>query len=204
MAFYYEGFQIESCGFSDFESKNKRRESLLCQDTKNRKSSGKDKIPLVIDFHPTLLGLSKMIDLAWPVLHAPESMRKVFGEKPMVAFRGPRNLKDAMVRAKVKRENNLDRGMKKCGKSRCQICKFVKEGCASDGENSFFVINLTFDCDSKGVIYLIVCKKCCKVYVGSTVKSFRQRFKLGLNPENGGINPDTCICISINTDVRGI
>ena len=93
----------------------------------------------------------------------------------MVDFRRPRNLKDAMVRSKVKRENNLDKGMKKCGKSRCQICKFVKEGCTF-GENGSFVINFAFDCDSKGVIYLIVCKKCCKVYVGSIITSFRQRF----------------------------
>ena len=53
--------------------------------------------------------------------------------------------------------------MRKCGKSRCQICKFVKEGCTFDGENRSFVINFTFDCDSKGVIfYLIVCKNVLK------------------------------------------
>ena len=81
-----------------------------------------------------------------------------------MAFRRPRNLKDAMVRSKIKRENNL------------QIYKFVKEGCTFDGENRYFVMNFTFDCDSKGVIYQIICKKCCKVYVESTTTSFRQRF----------------------------
>ena len=70
---------------------------------------------LVTDIHPTLLGLSKIIDLVWAVFHASESMGNVFGEtKQMVAFRRPRNLKDSTVRSKVKRENNLDKGMKKC------------------------------------------------------------------------------------------
>ena len=61
-------------------------------------------MPLVIDFHPAFSGLSKIIDLAWPVLHTLESMRKVFREKPLVAFTRPRNLKDVMVRSKVKSE----------------------------------------------------------------------------------------------------
>ena len=33
-----------------------------------------------------------------------------------------------------------------------------------------------FDCDLSGVIYLIICKKCSKIYVGSTTTSFRIRF----------------------------
>ena len=32
------------------------------------------------------------------------------------------------------------------------------------------------DCDSKSVVYMIIRKRCKKVYVGSTVTSFRKRF----------------------------
>ena len=39
------------------------------------------------------------------------------------------------------------------------------------------IIIYTFDCDSVGVIYLITCKKLhVKIYVGSTITSFRKRF----------------------------
>ena len=117
------GFKSKVVDSQISKVRTKSRESLLCQDTKNSESSGKDRMPLVINFHPALLGIIKIIDLTWPVLHASESTRKVFGEKPMVAaFRRPRNLQDAMVRFRVKRENSLDKGMKKCGKSWCQIC----------------------------------------------------------------------------------
>ena len=49
----------------------------------------------------------------------------------MVAYRRPKNLKDVLVGAKLKGEDSdlKDKGMKKCGKSRCQICKYVDEGC---------------------------------------------------------------------------
>ena len=43
--------------------------------------------------------------------------------------------------------------MKKCGKSRCQICKFVEEGksfCDGLGNRKCY-INYDFDCDSAGI-----------------------------------------------------
>ena len=42
--------------------------------------------------------------------------------------RGPKNLKDSLARVKVNMRNNNDKGMRKCGKSRCQICNYVIEG----------------------------------------------------------------------------
>ena len=61
--------------------------------------------------------------------------------------------------------------MRKCGKSRCQICKFVDEG-----EERTFVMNFCLNCDSAGVVYLISCQTCNKTYVGSTITSLRMRF----------------------------
>ena len=55
-------------------------------------------------------------------------MKKVFPDKLIVAYRRPRNLKDELARAKVKKEND-EKGMKKFEKPRCQICGFVDEGC---------------------------------------------------------------------------
>ena len=39
-----------------------------------------------------------------------------------------------------------------------------------------YYINFSFDCDSAGLIYLLTCKRCSKIYVASTVTSFRKRF----------------------------
>ena len=82
----------------------------------------------------------------------------------MVAYRRPKNLKDVLVGAKLKGEDSdlKDKGMKKCGKSRCHICKYDHEGCnfAGAGNAYRYFINHSFHCDSVGVIYLITCKKC--------------------------------------------
>ena len=103
-------------------------------------------------------------------------MKRVFGEKPIVSFRRPRNLKEELVRAKLKDEKVISVGMKKCGKSRCKVCGFVEEGRNLEEHGDKFKINYLFDCDSEGVVYLISCTKCIKNYVGSTITSFRKRF----------------------------
>ena len=63
-------------------------------------------------------------------------------------LRRPRNIKDVIVRSKFKRVNNDNKRMRKCGKSRCQICKYVKEGCEfNEGSRKFYIIS-AFDCDT--------------------------------------------------------
>ena len=70
-----------------------------------------------------------------------------------------------------------DKGMRKCGRSCCQICNLVEEGSSfGDGRRHRYYVNYRFDCDSAGVIFLLTCKRCSKIYVRSTVTSFRKRF----------------------------
>ena len=68
--------------------------------------------------------------------------------------------------------------MKRCATSRCHICKFVKEGRNFSNRmgNKKYFINYDFDCESRGIVYLLECEKCCKQYIGSTTTSFRKRF----------------------------
>ena len=124
-----------------------------------------------------LSGVGKIVDSLWPILQASDGMAKIFNEKPKIVYRRPRNLRDSLVRARVKMGNIGDKGMRKCGKSRCQIFNFVEEGSSfGDDRGLMYCINYGFDCDSAGVIYLLTCKRCSKIYVGSTVTSFRKRF----------------------------
>ena len=60
--------------------------------------------------------------------------------------------------------------------STLQICQYVEEGNTFQGKRRNYYINFSFDCNSKGVIYMIKCKKCGKVYIGSTTTTFRKRF----------------------------
>ena len=48
-------------------------------------------------------------------MHASEDTKRVFLDKPRVTYRAnrrPRNLRDELVRAKVKRENDIEKGVR--------------------------------------------------------------------------------------------
>ena len=68
----------------------------------------------VILVHPALSGIGKIIESLWPILHISESMKNVFEEKPMVAYRRPRNIKDVIVCSKIN-SVNIDKVMRECG-----------------------------------------------------------------------------------------
>ena len=118
--------------------------------------------------------------------------------------------KDELVRPKLK-DGVLDRrGMKKCGKLRCKICAFVEEGCKFENGNRKFRINYSFDCDSEGVVYLILCKQCKKKYVGSTITSFRKRFNnhkssiIRYGKVNGEYRESICMHTFMEKDIEGL
>ena len=127
-------------------------------------------------FHSPLSRVGKIIDSLWPILHASKDIGRIFGEKAMIVYRRQKNSKGNLVRSKFKGEGSVDKGMRKCCKSRCENCNFVDEGSTFCRNGRIFYIKYLVDCDSAGVIYLIICKKCSKIYVGSTIKSFRRRF----------------------------
>ena len=77
----------------------------------------------------------------------------MFGERPTVTNRRPRNLEDDFGRAKLKGESNENRRMTMCGKRR--DVKFVIKGCTFEERGRSYHINYSFDCDSVGVVYLI-------------------------------------------------
>ena len=129
-----------------------------------------------MNFHPALSGVGKIIDQLWYMFQASDDMRETFRDKPMMAFRRPRNLRDELVKSRLKRHREENRDRRKCGKTHCQICKLINEGDKFYDKGRTYHINYSFDCDSRGVVYLIKCKKCLKLYVGSTIKTFPTRF----------------------------
>ena len=167
------GFRERNVYSQFVRARGKSRESLLVQG-RGQKRMDLDRIPLVMNFYPALSWVGKIVDSLWYILQASDDIRETFRDKPMVAFRRPRNLRDDLVKSRFKRHREENRGTRKCRKTR-QIFKLVKEGDKFYDKGRTY-INYSFDCDSGGVVYLIKCKKCLKLYVGSTITTFRTRF----------------------------
>ena len=105
-----------------------------------------------------------------------------------MAYRRPKNLRDFLVRAKIKPLSSTAPAAPKisrCNDGRCKTCDYI----ASDkteytfhntGEKRFIPHNLS--CSSENLIYMINCKRCLNdssapsQYIGQTCRSLRERF----------------------------
>jgi hypothetical protein len=127
----------------------------------------------VIDYHPAWLRvLYNILRELQVIVSWSERFLSIMPEPPMVCFRRSKNLKDHLVRSKLRREEETVVGMLKCGKKRCKTCDNVIIGATfkSHVEGRSFCINHRFDCDSEGIVYLISCKFCGFQYVGNTIR----------------------------------
>ena len=113
-------------------------------------------------------------------------LKETFKHPPLVAYKRPPNLKNKLIRSKLPapapthtniRPKREIVGMKKCRRSRCETCDFVKEGktLKSHATSAVTNINAAVDCRATHYIYLINCKKCGLQYIGKSTVEFSTR-----------------------------
>ena len=86
------------------------------------------RIPLVIDFHPSLPDITGILRQYHHLLQQSETMKHVASQIPLVTFRRPQNLKNFLVRGKLGSYSHPQAEVGPCNRSRCQVCMFVDSG----------------------------------------------------------------------------
>ena len=92
--------------------------------------------------------------------------------------RQPRNMKQILTSAKF--ETQTTRGVKKCNKKKCNLCKILIEGDSYKipSQQRIFKIKSNLTCSSENVIYILECANCEKFYLGATTMEFNKRINL--------------------------
>ena len=73
------------------------QEEALRPNTKEQKA----RIPMVVTYNPDLPPMRRIVNQRWNLLHEDERLKKVFNNRPITAYRKPKNLKDLLVRLKL-------------------------------------------------------------------------------------------------------
>ena len=129
--------------------------------------------------HPWLIGLRE----THHILLVDKKMRKVYPNQPSVSYRQTRNLKQILVRSRLKQLphqdcSDLDDKPAGCYKHdhggrgrKCALCPRMKEGnrFKSNFTGLSYKIRHNFTCKSKYVVYLITCDNCGKQYTGKSI-----------------------------------
>ena len=121
-----------------------------------------------------------------PLLCASTRMKQAFPERPFVAYRRPKNLRDLLVHANLK-PSHLEpaRGSSPCESKRCLTCQHIRSGTSvqSTVSGRTFRVHATANCKTSNVVYLIECSLCHVQYVGET----RNALHIRMNGHRGDI-----------------
>ena len=135
----------------------------------------------VVTFDPCLPSISKILKKHWHTMITNNPiLKETFPALPLVAYRRPKSIRDKLIRSKfpkpISRPICNINGMKKC--LSCPICPFDVEGKAFKATATTAVVELNsaVTCQTKNIIYCIICNKCKQQYVGQTERTLQARF----------------------------
>ena len=132
---------------------------------------------LAVTYNKNLPDLRKAINDNWKTLSINSNIAPLFTDKPVIAFRRNRNLKQLLCKHKLHNNKPIIRKEKKLG--RCQPClSRANNKCCKQMANTNhfnrkngrkFNIYHNLSCESNNVIYLIECTLCnYKPYIGKS------------------------------------
>jgi len=138
---------------------------------------------LVLTFHPKLQGIQKIIHKHWNIIENNHTLREIFPDRPLIAFRRNKTLGDGLVSSSMGQKQkilNLYPYAWTCDEEDCIKCSLIEtESKFSSHTNnrSFSYRGPVISCALQNVVYLITCQKCGKQYVGETKRECISRIK---------------------------
>ena len=158
-------------------------------------------IPFVTNFCPQIPYFTSIFAKLDNLISSEPHLKKVFSERPVVAYRRCPTLRDTLVTSSLKSltPDNKPSGFYHCHRRNCTTCKHSEESTTlySYQEQTYRNIRGHVNCNASNVVYLISCKKCLKQYVGETGRKLKTR----ITEHMGYIrrNKDTAIGLHFNS-----
>lgn len=139
------------------------------------------RVPFVVTHNPLNPPLGQWLhEMQETVIKDSEHMKKVLPEPPICGERNCKNIRNILMPTVLPPPPVENPGNFKCSRNKCIICKkhlVQSTSFTSCRTGETFQVRGHFTCDSKNIIYLIVCKKCNEAqYVGETKNTLRDRF----------------------------
>lgn len=146
-----------------------------------------DIIPMITTYNPNNAAISNFIRINYHTLQNNQETKEIFKDTRLIlAKRQPKNLSKFLCKAQFEHKHAT---VTKCDKPRCKLCTQIITGDSYRFEcGTLFKVKTNMTCDSKNVLYQLVCNGCNKTYIGETVN-----LRLRMNVHRDQIkNPNNC------------
>ena len=166
------------------QARNTPRSNALLR--KSRANDTRRNLVLIMDYHPNLKDLPKLIKSHLPTLYESPRMRKLFSNDKVqirTGFRRTKNLKDLLVPSSlpdIVQENCTDSDNISCYRCHRQVCDACQnflipaKRIKSVVTRKSYKIRQSLSCRTDYVIYCAICTLCNRQCVGSCI-NFRSR-----------------------------
>ena len=152
-------------------------------------------IPLVTTYNPRTSYIAEVANRNWHFLQSKERLAHIFRERPIIAYRRSKSLRDILVSTKLtgRTPEGQTTTMGSCGpcnKPKCSWCVLINKTSTFTGtrrDGKVFDIFHTVNCQSTFVIYIIECRICRLQYVGKSETAFNLRLNNHRNHIKRGV-----------------
>ena len=162
-----------------------------CLTPKTRDTSS-ERTPIVITYNPYTTYIAEIVNRHWDFLKSKERLAKIFNQRPLVAYRKPKSIRNILVRSKfLADEETVTEGFcKPCKKPRGSWCRHINDTQtfkSTQSEREYRILHRV-NCQSPWVIYMIECKKCNLQYIGKSETSVNIRLNNHRNHVKTAVN----------------
>lgn len=154
------------------------------------------RIPFVTTYNPRTSYIAEVANRNWHFLQSKERLAHIFRERPVIAYKRSKSLRDVLVRTTLMDRTSEGHAIIKgscgpCNKPKCSWCVLINKTSTFTGtqrDDKVFDIFHTVNCQSTFVIYIIECRICRLQYVGKSETAFNLRLNNHRNHIKRGIN----------------
>ena len=136
----------------------------------------KDRVVFTCDWHPSLSQLPGMIKKYHHILEEDRTLKNLFEEPPIIAFRRANTIRSQIVRSDIEPPQRIEGPTQPC--ENCSICKLINTSDTLINKKTGKHLKITAggNCRTSDLVYAARCKICDLIYVGETGKDLRTRF----------------------------
>ena len=142
------------------------------------KDPDQDNLYLITTHHPTFRGVNEIVNKNKDLLHRSSSTRPILQANLVQGFRRCKNLRDILVKAKLRKNKVTNKpNANKCKRPFCIYCnKLDKSGSITSViTEKQYQTRYNVCCSSNNLTYALACKTCGKIYVGQTKRRLMYR-----------------------------
>ena len=150
-----------------------KRDDLLNKPSDNK---NQEKVIFTCNWHPSLAQLPGIIRNHHHLLEGHPTLKKIFKDPPIVAFRRAKTIRSQIVRSDLNPPEKIEGQTSPCKK--CSICHLINgtETITNSKTGRSCEITAGGTCRTKDVVYAARCKRCDLLYIGETGNELRTRF----------------------------